>query len=204
MPMNKKIWLPAALAASLVSSTPAAAHSPIMGIGGVLGGVLHALFIPEHGLSLLALGLVLGRLQQPARRAGMLIFLCALACGLVAAALIAEETVAADVLVVAAGALGLLVAAAWTPPFLALPLAAVAGLTVALDSRPDGTSMSDAVSMLVGSGLAAAAGLLLIAEGSAVVRGRAQFIVARVAGSWIAAIAILVLSLRIATRGAAG
>ena len=37
----------------LASTTPAFAHSPIMGIGGVVGGILHALLIPEHGLSLL-------------------------------------------------------------------------------------------------------------------------------------------------------
>ena len=54
----------------LASTTPAFAHSPIMGIGGVLGGVLHALLIPEHGLSLLALGLVLGQQEQSARRTG--------------------------------------------------------------------------------------------------------------------------------------
>ena len=42
-----------------------------MGIGGVVGGVLHALLIPEHGLSLLALGLVLGQMEQSARRTGI-------------------------------------------------------------------------------------------------------------------------------------
>jgi hypothetical protein len=203
IPMNKTL-LPVALIVGLMSSTPAAAHSPIMGIGGVPGGVLHALLIPEHGLSLLALGLVLGRQQQPVRRSGMLIFFGALVCGLVAAALTGEETLAADVLVLAAGLLGLLVAAGWAPPFLALSLAAVAGLTIALDSRPDGTSTSEAVTMLLGSGLGAAVALAIVTEGSALVRGRAQFIVARVAGSWIAAISILVLSLRIVTRAALG
>ena len=73
IPMNKTL-LPLALIITLVLSTPAAAHSPIMRIGGMPGGVLHALLIPEHGLSLLALGLVLGRQQQPIRRSGMLIF----------------------------------------------------------------------------------------------------------------------------------
>jgi hypothetical protein len=29
-----------------------------MGIGGITGGVLHAILIPEHGMSLVALGLV--------------------------------------------------------------------------------------------------------------------------------------------------
>jgi hypothetical protein len=189
---------------SLALSTPASAHALIMGIGGVSGGVLHALLIPEHGLSLLALGLVLGRQQPPVRHTGLLIFFGALACGLVAAALITEETLAADVLVAAAGLLGLLVAAAWMPPSLGLPLAAVAGLTLALDSRPEGTSAADAITMLIGSGLGAAVALAIIAEGSVLVRGRALLIVARVAGSWIAAIAVLVLSLRIVTRVAVG
>ena len=188
----------------LLLSTPASAHAPIMGIGGVPGGVLHALLIPEHGLSLVALGLVLGRQQQLVRHTGMLIFFGALACGLVAAALIKEEALAADALVVATGMLGLLVAAAWMPPSLGLPLAAVAGLTMALDSRPEGTSTAEAIAMLIGSGLGAAVALAVIAEGSVLVRGRAQLIVARVAGSWIAAIAILVLALRIVTRMAIG
>jgi urease accessory protein len=201
--MNK-ILLPTALCISVALSTPAFAHAPIMGIGGVFGGVLHALLIPEHGLSLLALGLVLGRQQQRVRRTGLLIFLGAMVCGLVGAALIGEEPLAADVLIVAAGVLGLLVAAAWTPPFLGLPLAAIAGLTIALDSRPDETAMAEAIRMLIGSGLGAAVALAIVAEGSALVRSHAQFIAARVAGSWIAAISILVLSLRIVTRVATG
>ena len=188
----------------LVSSTPAFAHAPIMGIGGVAGGVLHALLIPEHGLSLLALGLVLGRQQPAVRRKGLLIFAGAMACALIATALLAEETLAGDVLIVAAGVLGLLVAAAWMPPSLALPLAAIAGLAIALDSRPEATETAEIVRMLVGSGIGAIAALAIVAEGSVLLKSHAQFIVARVAGSWIAAIAILVLSLRIATRIATG
>jgi urease accessory protein len=201
--MNKTL-LTAALIVCLVLSTPAFAHAPIMGIGGVFGGVLHALLIPEHGLSLLALGLVLGRQQQSLRHTAMLIFLAAMICGLIGAALIGEEAFAADALVVAAGVLGLLVASAWMPPFLGLPLAAIVGLTIALDSRPEGTAADEAIRMLIGSGLGAAAALAIVAEGTVLVRGRAQFIVARVAGSWIAAIAILVFSLRVVTRLAVG
>ncbi len=194
----------ATLLAGLTLATPAFAHAPIMGIGGVVGGVLHALLIPEHGLSLLALGLVLGRQQRATRRLGLLVFMAALICGLVAAALTGEETCAGDALVMAAGLLGLLVAAAWMPPFLGLPLAAIAGLTIALDSRPDGTTTAEAIRMLIGSGIGATAALIVVAEGSTLLRGHTQFIAARVAGSWIAAISILVLSLRIVTRVATG
>jgi urease accessory protein len=185
----------------LAGTTPAWAHSPIMGIGGVFGGVLHAVLIPEHGMSLLALGLVLGQQPWKLRRVGVLVFIVTLACGLVAAALAIGESLAADVLLTATGVLGLLVAAAWAPPpVVGWSLAAIAGLTIALDSRPEVTSGEEAVRMLVGSGLGAAIVLAIVSGISFRLRGQAQLIVSRVLGSWIAAIAILVLSLRIVTQ----
>jgi urease accessory protein len=188
----------------LASTTPAFAHSPIMGIGGVLGGMLHALLIPEHGLSLLALGLALGQQEQSVRRAGILIYLLALTCGLVAAAFAVGETLAADVLLTATGILGLLVVTMWIPTYLLWALAAIAGLTIALDSRPEVASNEEAVRMLLGSGLGAAASLAIVAEVSFLLRSNAQRIVARVVSSWITAIAILVLSLRIVTQMTVG
>jgi hypothetical protein len=189
---------------SFVSTTPALAHAPIMGIGGVFGGIIHALLIPEHGLTLLALGLVLGRQQQETRRSGLLVYAATSTCGLVAAALIGEETLAGDLLLLVTGTLGLLIAAAWVPPRLALALAALAGVMFALDSKPDGTSSAESARMLIGSGLGAVIALTVVAEVSVYFRGYALFIAARVAGSWIAAIGIMVLSLRIVTRMALG
>jgi urease accessory protein len=188
----------------LASTTPAFAHSPIMGIGGVLGGMLHALLIPEHGLSLLALGLALGQQDQSARRTGILIYVLALACGLVAAAFSLGEMLAADVLLTATGILGLLVVTMWIPTYFVWALAAIAGLTIALDSRPEVASNEEAVRMLLGSGLGAAASLAIVAEVSFLLKSNAQRIVARVMGSWITAIAILVLSLRIVTQMTVG
>jgi hypothetical protein len=188
----------------LTNATPAFAHSPIMGIGGVVGGILHALLIPEHGLSLLALGLALGQWEQSARRAGITIFAVALACGLVAAAFALAESLAADVLLGATGILGLLVVTMWTPTYLVWSLAAIAGLTIGLDSRPEVASNEEAIRMLLGSGLGAAVSLTIVAEVSFLLRSNAQRIVARVMGSWITAIAILVLSLRIVTQMTVG
>src|SRR5262249_33424433 len=158
-------------------------HAPIMGIGGVLGGLLHALLIPEHGASLVALGLVLGRQQAAPRRSGLLIFAVALTCGLVLAALIEQRPAAADLLLIAMGVLGLLIAAAWAPPFLAWALAAVAGLTFALDLTPETTSVDETIRMLIGSGIGAAVALGIVAEGSIFLQGNAQRIVTRVLGS---------------------
>lgn len=183
-----------------ISTTPALAHSPIMGIGGVVGGILHALLIPEHGMSLLALGLVLGQEEQPARRTGIAIFAAVLTCALVAAAVAIGEAVAADVLLAATGILGLLVVTMWTPTYLVWALAAVAGLTLGLDSRPEVASNQEAIQMFLGTGLGAAISLAIVAEVSFLLRSNAQRIVARVMGSWITAIAILVLSLRIVTQ----
>jgi hypothetical protein len=188
----------------LLGTTPALAHSPIMGIGGVVGGILHALLFPEHGLSLLALGLALGQWERPPRRTGFMVFAIALACGLIAAALAVGEGLAADVLLAATGILGLLVVAMWTPTYLVYPLAAIVGLTIALDSRPEVASNEEAIRMLFGSGIGALIALAIVAELSFLLRSNAQRIVARVVGSWITAIAILVLSLRIVTQMTVG
>ena len=58
--------------------------------------------------------------------------------------------------------------------------------------------------MLVGSGIGAMLALAIVAEVSFLLRSNAQRIVARVVGSWITAIAILVLSLRIVTQMTVG
>jgi hypothetical protein len=156
--------------------------------------------IPEHGLGLLALGLILGQQPWAQRRVGILIFMTVLACGLMAAAFAIWESLAADVLLTATGVLGLLIAAAWVPPLLGWTLAAIAGLTFALDSRPEVTSTGETIQMLIGSGVAGVVIVAVISEISFRLRGKAQIIVSRVLGSWIAAIAILVLSLRIVTQ----
>jgi urease accessory protein len=189
---------------TVAGATPASAHSPIMGIGGVLGGVLHAVLIPEHGLSLLALGLIFGLLERPARRTGYAVFAAALLCGLVAAAFAVGEALAADILLATTGIIGLLVVTLWTPTGLAWAAAAVVGLTIALDSRPEVASNAEALQMLLGSGIGAITSLAAVAEISFLLRSNAQRIVARVMGSWITAIAILVLSLRIVTQMTVG
>ena len=194
----------ALIACLLVVTTPAMAHAPVMGIGGVFGGVLHALLIPEHGLSLVALGLVVGRQEHAPRRWALLIFTAALTVGLVATALKLETTLAVDVLLLATGILGLLMAAAWAPPILASVLSIFIGLAFALDSAPDATSADELNRMLIGSGLGAAVALVTVAESSAFLQGSAPSIVMRVLGSWTAAIAILVLSLRVVTRFTVG
>jgi hypothetical protein len=202
--MSRLLFAAGPLFAGLAWTGPALAHSPIMGIGGVTGGALHAVLIPEHGLGLLALALAFGQQPWTRRRIGVGIFIAVLICGLVAAVFAIGENLAADVLLTATGVLGLLIAAAWLPPVLGLVLAAVAGLTLALDSRPEVSSTQEVIRMLIGSGLGAVIVVAAVSELSFRLRGAAQLIVSRVIGSWIAAIAILVLSLRIVTQMTVG
>ena len=70
--------------------------------------------------------------------------------------------------------------------------------------RPEVASNAEVIQMLIGSGLGALVALAIVAEVSFLLRSNAQRIVARVVGSWITAIAILVLSLRIVTQMTVG
>jgi hypothetical protein len=153
---------------------------------------------------LLALGLALGQLEKSERRTGILIFVADLTGGLVAAAFAIGEAMAADALLATTGILGLLVVTLWTPAYLVWTLATVVGLTLGLDSRPEVASNEEVIRMLFGSGLGGAISLAIVAEVSFLVRSNAQRIVARVMGSWITAIAILVLSLRLVTQMTVG
>jgi len=200
----KDLLLGTLFAFVLMLASPAWAHAPIMGIGGVAGGALHALLIPEHGMSLVALGAFLGRQQPVARRWEALTFMAALTGGLVLIALLGEAALAADFLLLATAILGLLIAVDWAPPFLGWVLAAVTGGALALDSPPEVSSTGEAIRMLIGSGLGAALAVALLGEAAGWFRAYGPLVVMRVLGSWIAAIAILVLSLRIATRLATG
>jgi urease accessory protein len=196
--------LGAALLIGALAPTAAFAHSPIMGIGGVLGGALHALLIPEHGMGLVALGLFLGQRDAMLRRKGAATFAAVAIGGLVLAAFVDESEWAGDVLVLTAGMLGLLVALASGPAIVVWLFAAITGLTFALDSVPETTSIDEAIRMLIGSGAGALVVLAAISEVAALARGNVPRTIMRVLGSWIAAIAILVLSLRIVTRMTVG
>ena len=58
--------------------------------------------------------------------------------------------------------------------------------------------------MLIGSGIGAAFAFAIVAEASVYLQGNAPRIAMRVLGSWMAAIAMLVVALRIVTRIAIG
>jgi urease accessory protein len=185
----------------LAGCRPAAAHTPIEGLGGFYGGLLHPALTPTHGLALLGLGLLIG--QQPAGRRliPQMLFALALAVGLLALALAVGETAAGAVLLAAVAISGALVAAAFRLPIWVLgPLAVAIGGAIGLDSPPEVISFLEAIVVLIGTGLGAAIALGLVVEGAARMARDWQQIGVRVLGSWTAASALLAIAVRLANR----
>jgi HupE/UreJ protein len=182
----------------LLQCDPASAQA-IEFLDGFYGGLLHPVLTPTHGLALLGLGLLIG--QQPAdkRRLPQLLFVLALAGGLVGLALAVGETPAGDVLLVGVALSGALVAGAFRLPLLVLgPLALAIGAAIGLDSPPEVISVQEGVVMLIGTGLGATIGLALVVEAAARMARDWQRIGVRVLGSWTAASALLAIAVRFA------
>jgi urease accessory protein len=192
--------LAASVAAILLSAPGVAqAHVVIPGVGGFQGGLLHPLLVPSHGLALIALGLLLG--AQPLRIRLWLIaaFVLSMALSFELVSL-AFATVSAELATLVLAAItGLLLASGWKAPVPAAALLSIGlGAAILFDSVPAVPSVRETVITLCGTALSATALIAVAAFLSAALPAFWQRIGIRVAGSWIAASAILVLALRLA------
>jgi urease accessory protein len=186
------------IAIPVAVAQPALAHTPIEGVGGFYGGMLHPLLVPAHIMALLGLGLLIGQQAPRCRPVLLALFAAALTAGVAAivGALAAEN---ADVAVLAtAVASGALVALARPLPLLlsAAP-ALVLGAALAFDSVPQDISMRSTLLALAGTAATAFIIAMLIADATGALRRDWQRIGVRVLGSWTAASAVLVLALRL-------
>jgi urease accessory protein len=167
------------------------------GVGGFAGGLLHPLSMPVHVIALIGLGLIAGRIFLAAQAAIIGAFALGLATGLGAIAWGIGETPASDVLLAGATLWGLTAASNFAvPAWLASPMALVSGIALGLDSPPQSILLGEAVAMLIGTACGGIAALTVIAVLASAIARLWQGILLRVAGSWIAAIAILALALR--------
>jgi hydrogenase/urease accessory protein HupE len=190
----------AALAALLLVTAlgPAAAHAPALGGTGIVGGLLHPISVPAHALILVGLGLVAGQ-QAGGLLALVVMFALGLIAGLAAIAFAAGPSSAPFVLAAAT-----MIAGAWTaaakplPPVVGWPLMSVAGAALGLDSPPDVVDLTTANLMLIGTGVGAVVVLAVIVATAASLQRDWQRLGVRIAGSWVAAAAMLVLALALA------
>ena len=191
--------LAGAAALLLLLSGSASAHVVIPGVGGFAGGVLHPILVLSHALALLALGLLAGFQPAYVRLLLIALFLAGMiaAFGLVSLAYASDR---AELAVLALAAItGLVLAARPQAPLaVAGTLAALTGGTILFDSVPPLPSVGETVLALSGTALAATLVVALAAWASAALPAFWPRLGVRIAGSWIAASAILVLALRLA------
>jgi hypothetical protein len=106
---------------------------------------------------------------------------------------------AGEVLLAAAGLSGIFVAISRPLPYpLSSTLALTTGAALALDSPPGGVSVAEANVAVLGTFCGAIVLLLAVLELTSLLSREWQWLGVRIVGSWIAASAILVLSLRLA------
>lgn len=184
----------------IAATLPAAAeaHTPIQGLGDFYNGMLHPLVVPAHLLALLGVGLLIGRQPPAALQPAALSFLAATTLGLLGAGL--GWSMDAETLLLAGAAIcGLLLA--WSSPLPAW-VGSVSGIALGLAIGTDsgqGISETQAVAAaLTGTGVSVYLLFLYALATADTLRKRHwQQVAVRVAGSWIAASAILVLALTV-------
>ena len=163
-----------------------------------LGG-LTQFFIPSHLLAVVALGLLAG---QHAPRFPLRV-LAAFAIGLIAGSLmvasaIRENPAALGLLTLAVAAASLVVLAWDVSDWLVGLMAFATGSALPLNAPPHEITIANAVAAQAGLAVAAMAIVALVMAIAMLARRPWQRIGVRIAGSWIAASAILVLALRLA------
>lgn len=204
--MPARLSMPAArggvAACLLLAAGSAYAHSAARGAGDFYAGALHALTALEHVLPFLALGILAGQQGRKAEPV-LLVFSLALAAGATVALWTPPLPYVGLFNIFSAILLGGLVAAAWSLPMaFCYGIATVFGMSHGFANGAAMIEQSKPYLFIPGVALA---GLAITAYGLIVtdylLRRKAGWIhiAVRVAGSWIAAIGILVL----ATTGAA-
>lgn len=179
------------------------AHDLTDRYGPFLGAALHPLTELDHVFPFLAIGLLAGQQGAPAARRMVGAFLAALLIGTVAPGVVAVPEDIAQFLSVFNLAsfivLGALVAAAPRVP--ARPLILLAALFGASHGLENGLDLDGILSALSVAGVMIAGLVTTVPVAAIVSRLRAGWplIAVRVAGSWIAAIGLLVLGLRFRT-----
>jgi urease accessory protein len=191
----------AALAAIFLlhATTAAQAHVVIPGISGFPGGLLHPLLVPAHALTLIALGLLTGTFATKTRLILLAIFAAAAAAAFALIAMAYSATQAETLILCLAAAIGLLLAANLVPPF---PVAVLFAIAIAgaiiFDSVPPVLTVSETALALAGTASSAIALVAATAWLSGALPRRVGLLAVRIAGSWIATSAIMVLALRFA------
>jgi urease accessory protein len=186
------------LLAGLVWADPAYAHSLSNSVGDFYGGILHPLTALEHVLPFLALGLLAGQQGARAARWTLLIFPLGLLLGTAFAAVDPPDYWVTPLNHLSFVVLGLLLAAAWRIPLaLLLALGALIGLSHGYENGRDLTTGPGLFLFVPGVALVGFIITALASAATLALTARADWprVAVRIAGSWIAAIGIMMIGL---------
>lgn len=199
--------LPPALAAAAaaLAAGPAQAHGALPGGGGFYAGLAHPFLAWEHLLLLLALGLIFGRQPRRPGRAPLTGLALGLAAGLALGAAGVVSAAAPLAVLTAAGLTGLALALAPPLPIPALAAFATAcGLAVGIDTGAPVPPEAGAIAAATPSA-GVFVGVFLIVLNAIAIASLAHrppwTIAVRIAGSWVAAAAVMVLALQLRRLG---
>jgi urease accessory protein len=163
-----------------------------------LGGAMQ-FFIPSHLLAVVALGLLAGQEAQRLSLAALVAFAIGLLAGSIAvASAVRENPASLGLLVLATTAAGLVVLAYPVSRWLVGVMAFATGSALALNAPPHEITIANAIASQASFAVVAMAIVALVMTIAVFARRPWQRIGLRIAGSWIAASAILVLALRLA------
>jgi urease accessory protein len=187
-----------ALVLLLLMASPVLAHSPIKGLDSFYAGALHPVFVPAHVMSVLVFGILIGQQGVKPLQSAVMAFLLSVGGGLIVIGLYPEVQVGPALLAVTAS-IAVLVALAYPLPHLAYAVVAcVMGMLLGMDSVQSELTGRARWAALLGSGIVIyLLTLYAMVFAEYFSRHAWQRIGLRVIGSWVAAAALLVLSLRL-------
>lgn len=188
-------WLRgSALLCGAAACVPAAAHSPMPGVGNFYAGMLHPWMVPAHAMAIVATGLWLGQHRLAGGKA-QLLFCVAVAAGLVIGVFAPWQRSELALLTVTSLIAGAVVAARESPMLAVCAVVVIAGGLLGLDSQADGLSGRPLWMALAGTALSVLIGVSWMLLISDFAKRPWMKIGLRVVASWLAAAAILVLAL---------
>jgi hydrogenase/urease accessory protein HupE len=199
--MREARTVAAAVAAFLIASGPAFAHSPIEGLEGFYTGILHPFSTAPQLLCVLALAFLLGMASRATVRVAFPAFAVAALAGLAGGIRFGASSQELPIAIVAVLAATLAALVPGRPRAGVIAVAAVAGALIGVLSTPDPGPFRAV--LFTGLGAVAGACLAVLYAGVGLVllleRFRAEWvrIGARVLAAWVAAVSLLMLALMV-------
>jgi urease accessory protein len=194
--LRKAVLLVGLLSAVTVNAHPLQADGEISALGIFYAGLLHPFLASTHVLAIAGTGLLIGQLPREMAAIPLLAFVATYCGALLTTLWGAGWAASTNALMILAAVTGFLVALG-SPAMrrLVIPIAAISGALLGLNSAADGISLFSRLLLTLGTFLGGAIAVMAFAALTLELPYKWQRIGVRVVGSWTAASSILVLAL---------